>query len=290
MSESLGILTWNLGYAGLGAGSDFFADGGSHRFPPSHAAARANADAIAAFLWRQDADAILLQEIAAGGPANYWVDLKHGVEATLHGRTAVFEWDFRTRFMPWPLAMRHGQGLYVRGALTASRIVPLPNEPRQIFGVQRRFLALSARLGRWTLASVHLAAFDAGAELRAKQLAALMRWAEHEHAAGQRVVIGGDWNLRLAETNFPSTTEERFLFWIFPFPAGALPPGWRIAADAATPSVRTNERPYRRGQNYRTVIDGFVVSPGVAVDEVRGVDLDFQHSDHNPVFVRVSAE
>ncbi|MES1201991.1 MAG: endonuclease/exonuclease/phosphatase family protein, partial [Pseudomonadota bacterium] len=165
-----------------------------------------------------------------------------------------------------------------------------PNEPGQTFGLRRRYVALAARFGAWTIASVHLAAFDTEAAVRKQQVAALMAWAEREHAQGQRVVIGGDWNLRLADTHFPSTTEERFLWWIYPFALDELPQGWRIAADAATPTVRTNERPYRRGENYRTVIDGFIVSPDVAVEEVAGIDLDFQHSDHNPVLLRLRAQ
>ena len=115
------------------------------------------------------------------------------------------------------------------------------------------------------------------------------RWAEREYESGRHVVIGGDFNLELVETRFPNTTERKYLFWVHRFPDEGLPAGWRIAADPGTPSVRTNERPYRRGENYTTVIDGFIVSPNVAVESVQGVDLDFQNADHNPVRVRVRA-
>jgi hypothetical protein len=116
-----------------------------------------------------------------------------------------------------------------------------------------------------------------------------LAWAEGEYAAGRRVVIGGDWNFQLMETDFPHTTEERFLFWLFPFPQDALPEGWRIAADAGVPSVRTNHKPYVAGENYVTTIDGFIVSPNVAVESVEGFDLGFQHTDHQPVRIRVRA-
>ncbi len=288
--DTLSILTWNLGYAGLGAGSDFVADGGTHYFPPSREAARANADAIARFLGGQDADIILLEELAHGGPVNYWVNLKQRVDAALLDRDALFFADFKTRLAPWPLAMSHGQGIYARRAIESADVVPLPAENSGIMGVKRRYASIVSRLANgWTVASVHLAAFDDDAAVRTRQLRALMVWADREYQSGRRVVIGGDWNLQLAETHFANTTEPRFLFWIFPFPQDALPEGWRIAADAATPSVRTNERPYRRGENYTTVIDGFILSPNVSVEEVRGIDLDFQHSDHNPVLVRLKA-
>jgi endonuclease/exonuclease/phosphatase family metal-dependent hydrolase len=116
-----------------------------------------------------------------------------------------------------------------------------------------------------------------------------MAWAQREYQSGRHVVLGGDWNFQIAETNFPSTTDARFLFWLFPFPQDALPPGWRIAADPSIASVRTNERPYVAGENYTTVIDGFIVSPNVAIESVHGFDLGFQNSDHQPVRVRVRA-
>ena len=39
--ETLNLMIWNLGYAGLGRESDFVADGGTSYFPPSRAAVRA---------------------------------------------------------------------------------------------------------------------------------------------------------------------------------------------------------------------------------------------------------
>jgi endonuclease/exonuclease/phosphatase family metal-dependent hydrolase len=294
--DTLEIVTWNLGYGGLGAGSDFVADGGEHYFPPSRAAARANAAGIRAFLETQtSADIVMLQELAGAGPVNYWTDVHREADAALASADRIFFADFKTRFMPWPLRMVHGQGIYARRAVAETDLVALPAENSGILGVRRRYAATVARLpiaGRehgWTIVTTHLAAFDDDAIVRTRQLRELLAWAEAEYRAGQHVVIGGDFNLRLAETNFPNTTEERFLFWVYPFPPDALPEGWRIGADASTPSVRTNERPYRPGENYTTVIDGFIVSPNVSLEHVAGVDLGFAHSDHNPVQARVRA-
>lgn len=291
--DTLDIVTWNLGYGGLGAGSDFIADGGTHYFPPSQGAVRENVAGIEAELRAQaSADVVLIQEIARGGPVNYWIDVRAGVERALPGRDTTFFADFKTRLMPWPLRMVHGQAIYSSRAVAGADVVALPAEDSGIFGVRRRYASPLVRLAgdqNWTIASVHLAAFDEDAAVRTRQLRELMAWAQTEYASGRRVVIGGDWNLQLAETSFPHTTEERFLFWLFPFPPDALPEGWRIAADARVPSVRTNHKPYVAGENYVTTIDGFIVSPNVAVESVEGVDLGFQHTDHQPVRIRVRA-
>lgn len=49
------------------------------------------------------------------------------------------------------------------------------------------------------------------------------------------------------------------------------------------------EGPYVRGENFTTVIDGFVLSPNVRAENVRMRDLDFQFSDHQPVDARFVA-
>lgn len=294
--ESLNLMIWNLGYGGLGAGSDFIADGGTHYFPPSRAAVRENVSGIERTIRANAAqqDVILFQEIAQGGPVNYWTNLRGRVDQALASRNSVFFADFKTRLMPWPLAMTHGQAIYSNFAFGSTDVVALPAEDASIFGVKRRYASVVARLpmeggGEWTIASVHLAAFDADAAVRTRQLRELLAWAESEYQAGRYVVLGGDWNLQLAETEFPHRTEQRFLFWLFPFPQDALPEGWTIAADATIPSVRTNHQPYVAGENYVTTIDGFIVSPNVEVRRVTGTDLGFAHSDHQPVRVRVRA-
>lgn len=292
--ETLDLLIWNLGYGGLGAGSDFVADGGTHMFPPSRRAVRDNVAGIEAFLATQlDTDVVLTQEIARAGPVNYWIDLRARVEHVLRDRERVVFADFKTRLMPWPLRMAHGQGIFSRAAVAETGVVALPAEDSGIFGVRRRYAAPYVRLAgpqNWTIVSVHLAAFDPDAAVRTRQLHELMAWARREYESGRRVVIGGDWNFQLAQTDFLNTTEERFLFWLFPFPRDALSEGWRIGADAAIPSVRTNYQPYVAGENYVTTIDGFIVSPNVAIESVHGFHLGFAHSDHQPVRIRVRAQ
>ena len=293
--DALNLTVWNLGYGGLGRESDFVADGGTHMFPPSRAAVRANVDAIDALVGEDEADVFIFQEIAYGGPVNYWVNLKGALDRTLADRSSVFFADFRTRLMPWPLRMEHGQAIYSRFGVESADVVPLPAEDTAIFGVKRRYASVVARMPiegsehGWTIASVHLAAFDPDAAVRTRQLRELLAWAQREYESGQHVVLAGDWNFQIAETNFPNTTEERFLFWLFPFPQDALPEGWRIGADASVPSVRTNYQPYVAGENYVTTIDGLIVSPNVEIESLAGVDLGFEHTDHQPVRACVRA-
>ncbi len=289
--DTISVITWNLGYSGLGRGSDFFADGGRSWLPPGPGTTRASADAIAAWLGESEADIILTQENARASVVNYWTDLKGRTDRALARYRGEFHADFRTRYLPPPLRISNGMATYVRHGRVRSEIWPMPSDGDPYDGlIRRRYGALVTYVdgpgGCWVMVNVHTSAFDEGGALRKRQVATLLERAEAAQARGYRVVLGGDFNLRLVATGFPHTTEDEYLSWIHDFDPAVLPEGWRVVADGATPSVRTNERAYRPGENYTTVIDGFIVSPGVDVVSVAGVDLGFRHSDHQPVRAR----
>ena len=293
-SDAITVMTWNLGYGGLGAESDFTADGGKSLLPPSRAIVQKNVDGIASELTSASADVVILQEVARASLLTRGVDLVSAVGGALEGRDNVFSADLSTRFLPSSLSPRHGLLSSVAIAGAQREIAPMPLEPQFLFGISRRLYHLHVvRIpfegGEWTIIDLHLSAFDKGANVRSRQLSAAFQFAQSEYEAGRHVVMGGDWNLEFARPRRPTTTAEKYLFWVHPFPEEMLPQGWRIAIDATTPSVRTNERPYAKGENFTTVIDGFIVSPNVETLSVSTRDLDFQYSDHQPVTARFRA-
>ena len=287
-NDTISVTTWNLGYAGLGAESDFKADGGKRYLPPSRAVVEKNIAGIAAELRTISAEIIIIQEAARASLFTRGADLVRAVGDALTGRDTAFSADFSIRFLPSSLSPKHGLLTSISVAGATREIVPLPLEPQYIFGLSRRLYHLHVTRvpftgGEWSIIDLHLSAFDKGANVRIKQLQAAIDFAKSEYAAGRRVIMGGDWNLEFSNPGRPTTTKSEYLFWIHPFPREELPAGWRLAIDERTPSVRTNERPYKKDENYTTIIDGFVISPNVELLGVQAVDLDFQYSDHQPV-------
>ncbi len=286
--DTISVVTWNLGYGGLGEKSDFFADGGRQYLPPSRVAVRESVAFIADWLGRADADIILTQEMARASAVNLWVDLKHAVDHALSTHASAFYPDFQTRLLPPPLRIRNGQATYSRQSLQGVEAWVLPADGDPYGGtLRRRYAALVSRVegpgGCWTFVNVHTSAFDENADLRRRQISALFERAETERLKGRKVVMGGDFNLRLVETNFRHDTAEKDLFWLHDFPTSILPVGWHLAVDSGVATVRTNERPFQTGRNYTTVIDGFLLSPEVELVSVSGTDMGFRHSDHQPV-------
>ncbi len=292
--DALDVTIWNLGYAGLGAESDFSVDGGKNYLPPSSAVTRKNLQGIERELEATGADVILLQETARASLLTRGADSVSAAGKALKGRDNAFSADFATRLMPPPFRARHGLFSSVGVGGAKREIVMLPLEPQYILGMTQRHyhlhvVRLPAPGGDWTVVNLHLSAFDEGANVRLEQLRAVMAFAQAEFAEGRRVIIGGDWNYEFHRPDRPYTTAAKYLFWVHPFPYEELPQGWSVAVDRETPSVRTNERPYVKGENFTTVIDGFVISPNVRADSVKARDLDFQYSDHQPIDARFVA-
>jgi endonuclease/exonuclease/phosphatase family metal-dependent hydrolase len=216
------------------------------------------------------------------------VNVVGGVKAALKDYSMVFSSDIRTRLLPGPLSLKHGLGTFARVANGGTEIVRIAEEPGPIMGfIRRRYHVQVTELevsGRpWALINVHLSAFDEGANTRMVQLREVLDLAKGYYAEGKAVVVGGDWNMRLAPTDFAYTASDEAQFWLHDFPKEELDAGWRTVIDPAVPSVRTNEQPYKAGVNYTTNIDGLVVSPNVQVESARGIDLGFRFTDHQPV-------
>ncbi len=286
---ALNIVTWNIGYASLGAGADFVADGGRSVRPIGRRGIAAAAEAVGKTLAGLDPDLVLLQEMAAASFATRSIDVKGGVLRGLEGYRAAFWEDFATTMLPPPFDISNGMMTLSRVSAAECVARALPQEPGFHFGMlKKHYGGLATRIptedGReWTILNVHLSAFDDGGKIRAGQVAALLEMAEAEYRRGAHVVVGGDWNMRLVDTSFPHETEEKFLSWIHDFPHQTVAEGWTFGIDPSVPTVRTLHRPYDAGVNYVTVIDGFLVSPNVAIERIETTDLGFLHTDHHPV-------
>jgi endonuclease/exonuclease/phosphatase family metal-dependent hydrolase len=136
---------------------------------------------------------------------------------------------------------------------------------------------------------LHLSTFDRDGELRRQELDFLREHLLRLAAQGHHPIAGGDFNHAfpgLPERAFPAADPTPD--WFQAVPAGFLPAGFAFAFDPGTPSLRATNRPYRAGVNFLTVVDGFLVGPGIRVDRVQTSDLGFAHSDHQPVRIEIS--
>ena len=112
-----------------------------------------------------------------------------------------------------------------------------------------------------------------------------------EYEKGNYVVAGGDWNQIFpnSETAWPNTHQE---LWTPGYLDEAeLTAGWRYVWDESVPTCRLLNQPYDPTDAENTqyyVIDGFLVSPNLAVESVETLDEGFSYSDHNPVLLTLT--
>ena len=292
--DTLDVLAWNLGFASLGREMSFVADGGEHRRAADAARVQANLDAIVERLQAERADVQLLQEVAEPGWPTHGVDLRARLRAEVDSAAFAFAPMVQVTGIPGLGRMVVGQATSSRSGIASAVRHALPSEPAFAGLTLQHYHVLETRLPAregappWVLLNVHLAAFDDG-ELRRAQLTEVLRLAQAAHAEGARVIAGGDWNLRLSRAEFGSSAAPEHRFWLRDLPEGATPAGWTWAVDSRTPTNRTLEAPYVPGVNYTSIIDGFLLSPGLEVLSVDTRDLGFEHSDHHPVRLRVRA-
>ena len=297
----MSLLSWNIGYAGLGAEQDFFLDGGSHGWPSPEDVKR-YLNGITGYLKANPADAVMLQEVDRGSRRIHFVNEVEEITRALPDYAWVFAKNYDVAFVPVPPTSPMGR--VVAGQMTLSRWRPTAAERHALPG-EYSFLVQLAQLDRcfileripapdghdWVLINTHNSAFDAG-QLRQQQLGYIKEVMTREYQKGNYVVVGGDWNLILPGVDPDGQfahSEARPGFYL-PFPADWTPPGWQWAYDATAPSNRSVSQPWQPGVNYVTVIDGFLVSPNVEVVAVKTEDLSFANSDHNPVRARLRAK
>lgn len=295
----LSLLSWNLGYAGLDRGADFFMDGGAQVRPRSRGRVERNLRQLAVWLAAHPAAVVLLQEVDFDAARSFGMDQARVIAAALPAHFRARALNFRVAYIPYPL--RRPLGKVHSGLLSLSRPRPsgalrlqLPGDyawPVRVFHLKRCIhqLRLAAPDGHdWVLLHLHLSAFDRDGRLRAAQMAFLKQHMLRLAAAGHHVVVGGDWNHAppgLAPDQFGPA--GRRPDWFQQVPAGWTPPGWRWAWDADTPSLRATDAPYRPGETFTTTVDAFLLGPDVELLAVECADLGFAHSDHNPVLARV---
>ena len=136
-----------------------------------------------------------------------------------------------------------------------------------------------------------MSAYDKGGVIRGKQLEFLNAFLEEERGKGNYVIIGGDYNHALFDTDtgapdedpdkwFPS--EQLHPDWVAELDATKLTEGYRVKAAYNAPTCRAAEMPYTKGVNYTVTIDGFIVSDNIEVSDIHNIDSEFAYSDHNP--------
>ena len=180
--DSVSILTWNVGYAGLGEESDFFMDGGKQVRAPSKAIVEKNMDGIVSTVKELDADFTFLQEIEADPSTR-----SYGIEEAERMRTetgldTAHARNYKCAFVPYPIPpigkVSSGIMTLSTAPIASAERTALPSPfkwPVSVANLKRClmpvYIDLEGTDAQLVLVNLHLEAYDDG-EGKAAQTAA----------------------------------------------------------------------------------------------------------------------
>ncbi|MBO4419177.1 MAG: endonuclease [Oscillospiraceae bacterium] len=294
------ILSWNIGYCALGEESDFFMDGGRQVQPETEDWVDKNLAGIQACLAARETDFVLFQEVDTDSQRSFHLNEAETLREK-ESLASTFALNISCKFVPypWPPIGKVNSGLLTtsRYAVSeASRIsLPCPfSWPVSIANFKRCLLVTRVPIAdsekELVLVNLHLEGYDVddGKIEQSKQLRAFL---SEEYEKGNYVVAGGDWNQVFpgAEKNWPNTHGE---LWSPGYlDADELDQGWSYVWDDTVPTCRLLNQPYKPSDTEGTqyyVIDGFLISPNLRMEDVETVDAGFSCSDHNPVVLTLT--
>lgn len=299
--DTISVLAFNIGYAALGEESDFFMDGGTTSRPASASIIEKNLSGIESILAEYDPDIAFLQETDVSSKRSYGIDERASLASAFDGE-AAFAPNYICDYVPYPIPDTIGK--VESGLLTLSRYpmfdatrvaLPVPfSWPIRMANLKRCLLVTRVPLdgteAELVLVNLHLEAYDDGTGKR-EQTEQLVRLLIDEYQAGNYVIAGGDFNQRVEGVGVEQYPVIDSALWQpGSLARDTLPTGWTFAFDDSAPTCRLLNQPYDPADPYTQyyVIDGFLCSPNVTVEQVRVINASFQYSDHNPVLLTLT--
>lgn len=291
------LMIWNIGYSGLDASMDFFYDGGEQVRPSKENVFR-NLEAIRSFLGKNDSiEYFLLQEVDVESKRSYRVNQYDSISRTLSEYHNYLALNYKVFFVPLPVI--NPMGRVASGLASFSKYQPsevkrysFPGNyqwPKNLFMLDRCFLVQRHPLANnkeLLVINTHNSAYDDGS-LRKKQMEYLREFLLKEYQKGNYIIAGGDWNQ--SPPAFEEVFDDQVLDTVnySEISKDYLPEGWKWAYDETMPTNRRVATVYERGATPTALIDYFLVSPNIHIESIKGIDMNFQYSDHQPVILKI---
>ena len=295
------VVSYNIGFCAYTPDFGFFMDGGDESRAESAGSVMRVMGGINSFLYEENADFILLQEVDQLATRSHHVDQVSLVRNALsvgRGYSSVFAVNYDSPYLFYPFDEPHGKSL--AGMLTMSkyairssirRSLPIEESLMKLVDLDRCYSVsrIDVEGGReLVIYTVHLSAYTSDGTVATRQLEMLLADMQSEYEKGNYVIAGGDFNKDLLGNSAEIFgVDGSGQTWAQPIPdelfdGTALSLIAPFDESAPVPSCRNADAPYHDGQFVLTV-DGFIVSENVEVVYANVVDLGFEYSDHNPV-------
>jgi endonuclease/exonuclease/phosphatase family metal-dependent hydrolase len=273
------LMTWNIGYCGLGKEMDFFYEGGK-QVRPDFEKYQNYRNGIMNFISNNDTvDFWLFQEVDKNSKRSYYTDQENLIVEKLYSYDYVFGKNYDVKFVPVPLTSPMGK--VVAGIMGFS-----------VFRPEQAYKYAYPDISSWpknlVIINTHNSYYVQDDSLRLLELNVLKNRILSEYESGTYVVVGGDWNKLPPGFNKENNLiTEPVQNTVKSISRNFLPEDWCWAYDDKHPTNRALNKKYKKGNTSISIIDFFVVSPNIEVIEVKTIPLGFENSDHHPVYLKI---
>lgn len=295
--DTLKIVSWNIGYAGLGDDMDFFYDGGKS-VQCSRERTQKNLQGIIELLKEhRDADFILLQEVDMHSKRSYYMNQYDSIRNALPEFMGWYGLNYVSPFVPIPVTDPIGEvrsGVVILSRYAPQEVIRLQypggfSFPVRMFNLKRCLLTASFKiegLGNMLyINNTHNTAYDSGG-MREQEFSFLRNYLTGKPYS----VTAGDWNSNPPQYNASEAELTDPNFAPIRLKAEQFLAQWHFVADTTTYSCRYGYEPYDPKTTTRTIIDFALTSDKITPLTVRTLDLQFKNSDHNPVIFTIKLD
>lgn len=298
LNDTLTLISWNIGYFGLGADMDFFYEGGTMVRPTREQYESYSKEALIRIKSFNSADFILFQEVDTLSHRSYDNNELSLIQQVLPGYNGYMGLSYNA----WvPIPPTEPMGKVMAGQVTMSKYKPVSAKrvafessyswPMRLFQLKRCFIEtrfLTSDGKELVLINTHNSAFDDAAALREKELNNLKEIMLSEYAKGNYVIVGGDWNQNPPQYDSTAVLPIYKARNIRPgIPDDFIDKGWQVAYDPLHTTNRYVNTSYKEGKTFSTLIDFFVLSPNIKLETINAIPNGYKESDHQPVVMKV---
>lgn len=308
--SKLRLVTWNIGYGALGSGADFFMSGGDGVITATEKEVRENTNSIINRLNEFGADAYFLQEVDRDSKRSHGFDEvemiteQMGVGSAENGiekRYATFANNIKVNYIPYPWPPL---GKTDSGILTVSKY-QFADSTRYSLPVSFKWPVRTCNFKRClmvnripventdkdlVLINLHLEAFDDG-KGKEEQTKELLRLMNDEYRVGNYVIAGGDFNQTFSTVDKDAYPAVKGTWQPGAIDAKDFGENWSLRMDDRVPTARSLYKPFKKADRDDFpfyMLDGYIVSDNIKVDDIETIQFDFENTDHNPVLMEVT--
>ena len=301
-TQNLKLLTWNIGYGALDEKQDCYWDGGKGVTGESKEVVQANLKAMNEKIKEIDPDIFYIQEADIDSRRSFNVNelayFQENYPSDKYSNT--YACNFKAGLVPLPLynmtgKVEAGIAIFSKYQVKEAQRIQLPipfSWPMSLFNLKRCLLInrtpLEGSDKELVTINLHLEAYDDG-EGKAKQLKQLMDIMKEEYQKGNYVIAGGDFNQTFSNVDLSSYPKMND--WVCPVINVEDYPDFTFNMDETHPTCRSLYKTYfdsDKSNHQYYMIDGFITSNNITVNQIETIDLDFKNTDHNPVVMNIT--